>query len=144
MNKLQKSAWLNLAFVTAVVIFCGIVFSVMVFLKAPGSVIGLVSFMISGAVFALISFMIFRKKGIEAKFDERELKINLKAKLWSLGVLMFFLAYVCIGPFLFLGAKAQVPVYVLPMLFLATLFIAQFVHSAVILIRCMLEDEDAE
>lgn len=144
MNRLQKSAWLNLAFVTAMVIFCGIIFSVMVLLRVPGGIIGLVSFIISSAVFGLISFMIYRKKGIEAKFDERELKINARAKLWALGILFFFLAYICVGPFFFLGAKAHIPVYVLPLIFLGSLFISQLVHSAVILIRCMLEDESAE
>lgn len=143
MNRLQKSAWFNLILVTVCVAVAGSLFSVMTSLNVKG--IGQLSiFMITGCLSALGVNMVLRKKGFETGFDERERKIYWGAFIWSAYVLLIFLACVCIIPFFVLGGRKSVPVYYLPLIFLSALFIAQFVHSAVILIRCSQEEENGQ
>ena len=55
----------------------------------------------------------------------------------------FNLAGICIVPFFVLGGRNVICVYYLPVVFLSTLFTAQFVHSAAILVQCALEDDNA-
>jgi len=143
MSRLQKSAWVNLIFATVIVAAAGLGFYVFTRMNVKG--IGhVLIFLIAASLAMLIVNIPLRKKSLEAGFDERERKIYARASLWSHGVLMLFLACVCVIPFYVLGGQSSIPVYVLPVILLGCIFIAQFVQSAVILIQCLLEDEDGE
>jgi peptidoglycan/LPS O-acetylase OafA/YrhL len=141
MNKLQKSAWINLAVSTICLPIAIILMYVMARSNAKG-IRYILIFFIGGSLTSLTLFLIFRKKGPEAGFDEREKEIYKRAFIWSAYALAVFLACVCFVPFFALGGGSNVPVFYLPVIFCCTLFFAQFVHSATVLIQCQLEAED--
>jgi len=141
MNKFQKSAWINLAGVTIGVSLSIICLYLMARSNAKG-ISYILIFFISGCLTGLAVFPLLRKKGLEAGFDEREKAIHKRAFEWAAVILLAFLACVCIIPFFALGGGSNVPVFYLPVIFFSTFFVAQFVHSAVILIQCQLEAED--
>jgi hypothetical protein len=141
MNKLQKSAWINLVGVTV----CTPLAIMFIYLMARSNAKGfgyLLICLIVGSLSGLTLFLLFRKKGLEAGFDEREKAIHKRSFIWSAYALAVFLACVCIIPFFALGGGSDIPIFYLPVIFFCTLFFAQFVHSAAVLILCQLEDED--
>ena len=143
MSKLQKSAWVNLIFTTVIIATAGLGFYVLTKMNVKG--IGhVLIFLVTGSVSMLIFNIPLRKKRLEAGFDERERKMYARAMLWSYSILMLFLVCVCIIPFYVLGGQHSIPVYILPVILLASIFIVQFVKSLVILIQCMLEGEDGQ
>ena len=141
MNRLQKSAWTNLIVVTVCVVIAVLGFWLMTYLGAKG-IYHVFIFIVSGCICGLGSHLLSIKKGVEMDFDERERLIYTKAFFWATSIAMIFLAGICIIPFFVLGGKKFLPVWVLLLIFLITLFITQFVHSAVILIRCAMEAKD--
>ncbi len=143
MSKLQKSACINLIIVTIGVIVGGAGFYFLVFLNTKG-IDFLLTFFIVGSLTILGTYMFYRKKGPEAGFDEREKRIDERAFSFAAMSLTVFLACVCIIPFFVLGGRNVIKVYYLPLIFLSTLFTAQFVHSMAILIQCSLEEEDGQ
>jgi len=143
MSKLRKSAWINLIAVTICVIVGGAGFSLLVLLNAKG-IDFIFIFFIVGSLTGLGVYMFYRKKSPEADFDEREKMIDRRAFSYAAMGLTVFLACVCFIPFFVLGGQNVVKVYYLPLIFLSTLFTAQFVQSVAILIQCALEEEDGQ
>ncbi len=140
MSKLQKSAWVNLAGATCSLLIAGLAFAFLTKMNARGIVYVLV-WLVIPCVFAPATHVWLRRKSLEAGFDEREKMIYKRAFAWSAWVLMVFLAGICIVPFFLLGGQNVVRVYYLPLIFLSTLFVAQFAHSMAILVQCELEDD---
>ena len=143
MSKLQKSAWFSLVLVLGIVLIAGTGFLISTHMNASG-VAGVVVFFVVGCVSGLVFHLVWRKRGFEARLDERERLIYKRALEWAVSTVFVFLACVCIVPFFVLGGQNVVRVYYLPLVFLSTLFTAQFVHSAVILVQCAREDNDGQ
>jgi hypothetical protein len=141
MSKLQKSAWINLIVVSMGAIVGGAGFSLLALLNAKGIDLILIFFIV-GSLTGLGVYMFYCKKSPEAGFDEREKMIDKRAFRLAACALIIFLACVCIIPFFVLGGQNIIKVYYLPLIFLSTLFAAQFVHSMAILIQCSMEEED--
>ena len=141
MSKLQKSALLNLSTATvfAMISTAGILFLASVNAK------GVVPWLIGLFVCVLISpgvYVLYRKKSFEVRFDEREKMINRRAFIVAAIALAMFLGCACTLPFAILGGQSVVKVYYLPLIFIATVLTAQFVHSAAVLVMCALEGDD--
>ena len=143
MSKLQKSAWVNLIVVSMGVIVGGAGFSFLVFLNTKG-IDYIFIFFIVGSLTGLGIYMFYRKKGPEAGFDEREKMIYRRAFGMAGCALTIFLGCICIIPFFVLGGQNVIKVYYLPLIFLSTLFVGQFVHSVAILVMCALEGDDGQ
>lgn len=143
MSKLQKSAWFNLGMVTVCMIISMPCFFFLTWRNAKG-VDYIIIFFVVACITAPLFYIIYRKKSYEADFDEREKMINKRAFSFAAMGLMIFLACVCIIPYFALGGQNVIKVYYLPLIFLGTLFAAQFVHSMAILIQCALEEEDGQ
>ncbi len=141
MSKLQKSALLNLSMATvfAMISTAGILYLASVNAK------GVVPWLMGLFVCALISpgvYILYRKKSLEVRFDEREKMINRRAFIAAAIALAIFLGCACTLPFAVLGGQSVIKVYYLPLIFIATVLIAQFVHSAAVLVMCALEGDD--
>lgn len=141
MNRLQKRAWLGLAGMTVCVIVAGAGVRLGMYFNAKG-LLPLMTMSIAGLIVFLVSCL--RRIPIDAKLDERERKILLGALVLSSStfVISMFFASFCV--FFIAGARNSVPTYTLPALFLAGLFVSQFIESAVILIRCAREQADEQ
>lgn len=143
MNRLQKAAWLNLVVMAGCVFLAGLGFAVTTQLATKGIVYALIFFVAAGLV--VPPFLVFyRRWAIEAGFDEREKMIHRRAFLLAACVTLILLAGICIVPFYVLGGQSLIHVYYLPVIFLTTLFAAQFAHSVAILIQCGTEGEDEQ
>jgi len=141
MSKLQKAAWFNLAVTTGCMLAAGLGFAFLTRVNAKGVVyVGIA--LVSACVLTPVFYVLCHRKGFEASFDEREKMIYRRAFALSAWVLMFFLAGICIVPFLALGGQNVIRAYCLPLIFLSTLFVAQFAHSVAILIQCERENND--
>ena len=143
MSRLEKSAWVNLAVVIACILIGSIGFLVLVRMNAKGVGNIIVVFVVA-CVSGLGSYLMRRKRGFEAHLDERERLIYKRSLEWATVAALAFLACICIVPFFVLGAQNVVGVYYFPVVFLSTLFAAQFVHSAAILVQCARENHDAQ
>ena len=139
MNRLQKKAWINLATITVCVVLTGMCLGFLVHINARGIdslLVGLVPGLIAGLVFYV------RSVAEEAKLDEREKTIARKSFVWASYTLTLFWACASFGIFFVVGGKSILPAYILPVVFLAGLFLAQFVESAAILIQFARETAD--
>lgn len=143
MSKLQKAAWVNLIVVSTCVIVAVPIFLLLAGMNTKG-IDYIFIFFIVGSLTSLGAYVLYRKKSPEASFDEREKMIYRRAFILAACALTIFLGCVCIIPFFVLGGQSVIKVYYLPLIFLSTLFAAQFVHSTAILIQCALEDEDGQ
>ena len=141
MSKLQKAAWFNLSLSTVCVLITAPLFILMARLNTRGFEYILI-FIIVAVLISPLLYILYRKKSFESRFDEREKLINRRAFILSAYGLGIFLGCVCIIPFFYLGGGNVIRVRYLPLIFLGTLFIAQFIHSSAILIQCTLEEED--
>ena len=141
MTRLQKRAWIDLASTTVCIIIsaAGVGLAVHFNVKGVGP---LVSFVIGGLIMGLISAL--RSIAIQAKFDERERKIAVKALIIASKVFVIFSLCVSFIILFIVGGKGSVPVYIVPVLFLAGLLLAQFIESAVILIQFAQEQVDEQ
>jgi len=133
MNILQKKAWTNLAVVTGAVVITGILLCILVRVDADGSVFGLVFALPVGIITGLIIYI--RSLSTENKLDEREKMISLKAFAWASYTFVLFVVLASFVIFEISGARSRVPVYLLPLIVLTGLFLAQLVESAGILIQ---------
>ncbi len=141
MNKLQKSAWINLIFTTVIVIGAGLGFWILVRVKAQG--LGHILILLISCSFAILLSTVFsRKKRLKGGLDERERKIYVGAVVWSHGITMLVLVCFCLIGFYVAGAGNDIPAYFLVIILLSCIYISQFVHSSMILMRCMLDEED--
>jgi len=143
MSKLQKSAWFNLGMVTLCMIIAMPCFFFLTKRNAKGVDYMLICFIVA-CITVPVTYILYRKKSYEADFDEREKMINRRAFSFAVMGLTVFLACVCIIPFFALGGQNVIKVYYLPLIFLSTLFAAQFVHSMAILIQCSMEEENGQ
>ncbi len=139
MNRLQKKAWINLAVVTACVVLAGMGLGIFVHINARGVYTFLIG-LVAGLVVGLVVYV--RSVAEEAKLDEREKTIARKSFVWACYTLTLFWACASFGIFFVVGGKSVVPAYTLPVVFLAGLFLAQFVESAAILIQFARETAD--
>jgi len=143
MSSLQKSAWFNLVGVIVCVLIGGIGFLVLTRMNARG-VGNIIVVFVAGCVSGLVTHLVWRKRGFEARLDERERLIYKRSLEWAASAAVAFLACICIVPFFVLGGQNVIRVYYLPLVFLSTLFAAQFVHSAAILVQCAREGDDVQ
>jgi uncharacterized membrane protein YfcA len=141
MSKLQQSAWYNLAGSITCTAIGGLCFAALTRTNAKGLDYILI-FLVVMCLATPPIYILWRRKGIEARFDEREKMIYARAFTISALILVAFLAGMCIIPFFLFGGQNVIHVYYLPVIFWATLFVAQFAHSTAILIYCELEDEN--
>ena len=96
--------------------------------------------LVAGLVVGLVVYV--RSVAEEAKLDEREKAIARKSFTWACYTLTLFWACASFGIFFVVGGKSVIPAYTLPVVFLAGLFLAQFVESAAILIQFARETAD--
>ncbi len=143
MSRLQKAAWFNLGMVTVCMIIAAPCFIFLTARNAKGIDYILIFFLIA-CITTPVFYVLYRKKSYEAGFDEREKMINKRAFSFAAMGLTIFLACVCFIPFFVMGGQNVIKVYYLPLIFLSTLFAAQFVHSMAMLIQCALEEEDGQ
>lgn len=143
MSRLQKAAWFNLGVSTIFFIISipGLFFLARV--NAKGVEYLLTCFIVA-CVITPVFYVFYRKKSFEAGFDEREKMINKRAFTCSVLGLTVFLGCVCLIPFFVLGGQNVIKVFYLPLILISTLFAAQFVQSAAILIQCSMEEEDGQ
>ncbi len=141
MNRLQKAAWINLVGGAICVAVTGLCFVFLAARNARGLDYILICFVVA-SLGAPAFYLFYRKRGPEARFDEREKMIYSRAFMLSAGIAMGFLAGICIVPFYVLGGQSLMHVYYLPVIFLTTLFTAQLTHSVAVLIQCELEADD--
>jgi hypothetical protein len=139
MNRLQKSAVINLVVTASCVLIAGLGFAVLTQTNVTGAVYLLIFF-----VFACLTmpvfFLLYRRWAAEAGFDEREKMIYRRAFILSTAVGLIYLAGICIVPFFVLGGGSVVRVYYLPLVFLSTILTMQFTPSLALLIQCQLEE----
>jgi hypothetical protein len=143
MSKLQKAAWFNLGMCTVCILISAPCIYFLASRNAEGIDYLLICFIVA-CLTSPIAYIIYKKKGFEAGFDEREKMIYRRAFSIAVLGLIVFLACVCIVPFFALGGQSVIKVHYLPLIFFSTLFAAQFVHSTAILIQCALEEEDGQ
>lgn len=141
MNRLKKSAWTDLIVATISVAIACLVFSLMTHFKAKGIYLALV-FVFTVCLTGLFTYLRFITKGVEMGFDEREKLIYRESFSWAARVLVVFLGCSCILPFFLFGGQKLIPLWILPMLYFCAMFIAQFVHSSLILVKCALENKN--
>ncbi len=139
MNSLQKKAWINLAAVTACAALAGMGLGILVHINARGIDTFLIG-LAAGLVVGLVVYV--RSVAGETRLDEREKAIARKSFVWACYTLTLFWACASFGIFFVVGGKSVVPAYTLPVVFLAGLFLAQFVESAAILIQFARETAD--
>ncbi len=141
MTRLQKRAWIDLAKTTVAIMIAGAGVGLAIHFNAKG-IIPLMSFLVGSLIVGLVSCL--RSIAIQAKFDERERKIAVKAFVISTYTFVLFLCFASFTIFFISGARNYIPGYTLPVLLLAGLFISQLVQSAVILIQFAREQADEQ
>ena len=143
MSKLQKSAWFNLAMITICIMISISCLFFLARVNAKG-IVYLLTFFVIACITTPVFYMLYRKKSYEAGFDEREKMIDRRAFSCAAIGLTIFLACVCFIPFFVLGGQNVIKAYYLPLIFLSTLYTAQFVQSIAVLVQCALEEEDGQ
>lgn len=141
MTRLQRNAWIELAAVTFCIPVAGAVLANMVRLNAKGLYM-IVYCIVPVCIVVLVSYL--QELRSMKKYDERERKIRQKSILISCHVVISFLVITSFVIFFIFGGKSFVPVYYLPGLMLWSIFIGQFVQSAIILIQSAKEDSCGE
>lgn len=139
MSKLQKSAWFNLFMGTVCTLFSAICFVILATRNSKG-IDYVFIFLFTVSLTAPAAFLLFKKKGYEAGFDEREKMISERAFKISACGMVTFLGLICIIPFFVVGGGNVIKILYLPFIFFSSLFAAQFIYSIAILIQCVLEE----
>ena len=139
MNRLEKKAWIELAGVSGCMAVTGICVAILVHLNSKG-----IDTLLIGAAVGLIAGLVayIRTASGEARLDEREKAILLKAFNWASRMVIAFWCGSSFVAFFIVGGKGTIQVYFLPLLFMAGLFLGQFVQSAVILIQSAKEQNE--
>ena len=140
MNILQKKAWINLAGAIGLVVTAGIFLEVLMYINAQANILFLLLALPVGIVAGFACYI--RSMSVENKLDEREKEISRKASYCAGITFALFLTFASFGIFFVTGSKNKVPVYLLPLLVLTGLFIAQLIESATILIWFAREQQD--
>ena len=141
MNKLQKRTWIDLIGTTACVVLAGAGVALAVHFNARG-IVPVMSFVIGSLIVGLGSGL--RSIAVQAKFDERERKIAVRAFVISSYTFVLFLCFAAFTIFFLSGARSYIPGYTLPVLLLIGIFVSQLVQSAVILIQFAREQADEQ
>jgi hypothetical protein len=135
MTILEKKAWdsLGAALICVIIAVPGI--ALLVHINATG-----ISFLaggIGGLIGGLIAGLKSYRRSVKswAKFDEREQKIVVKARMLSNYVFIFFIYLASFVVFYVVGVKNPVPAYILPVLLLAGVVLMLFTQSAMIFIQ---------
>ncbi len=135
MTMLKKKVWDNLlgALLTFITGIPGI--ALLVYLNAYG-----ISFFAGGAgalIGSGIALAITYRKIIKtwAKFDERERRIVIKARIISNFIFIYFIFWASFLIFYFVGAKNHLPAYILPILVILGIVLMLLVEAAVIFIQ---------
>lgn len=137
MNRLERKSWLELAGVAVCMAVTGVCVALLVHLDSKG----LDTLLIGGAVGLIAGLVAYiRFASAEAKLDERERAILKKGFMWASRALIMFWGGSSFVVFFTVGGKGKIDVYWLPLLFIAGLFLAQFVQSAMVLIQCAKEE----
>lgn len=139
MNRLQKTAWIELAGVTFCVATTSAMLAMLVRSNASGPTY-LIIYLVVGLPVGLFAYLYHLAE--QKRLDERERQITQKA--FALSSYAFVTAIGC-SAFIFffvVGGAGRVPVYTLPSVFLGGVFVAQFVQSAAILIQFAREKAD--
>jgi len=139
MNRLERKSWLELAGVAVCMALTGVCVAILVHLDSKG-----MDRLLIGGTVGLIAGLVVcvRSASAEAKLDEREKAILRKAFAWASKVAIGFWGGSSFVAFFVVGGKGKIEVYFLPLLFVAGLFLAQFVQSAVVLIQSAREENE--
>ena len=132
MNRLQKTAWIELASLTFCMAIAGVMLAGLVRSDAHGPAYLIVALVI-GLPVGLFGYLRYHSE--QKKLDEREKHIAQRAFVLSSYAFVAFIGCSACVLFFTVGGAGEVPVYTAPALFLAGVFVDQFVQSAVILIR---------
>ena len=143
MSKLQKSAWVNLGITTISTIIGMICFVFLAKRNAKGIDYIIICLLVA-CITAPFLYWYYNKKSIESGFDEREIIISQRAFHISAHGMAAFLGLVCIIPFFVIGGGNVIKIIYLPIIFVSTGFIAQFIQSMAIIIQCALEEENGK
>ncbi len=143
MTTLQKSAWTNLVAIIVCVLISSLGFLTLTRTNAKGIELIVIGF-VAACAGGLGTYLVSRKRGFDAHLDERERLIYRRSLQWSGLAVIGFLGCICIVPFFIVGGQGLLHAYYLPVIFLSTLFTAQFVHSAAILVQCAREADDGQ
>jgi len=141
MSNLQRKAWSNLIVTAVCVAAAGVGVGLAVHLQAARMVTAM-SFLIVGSIAFVVSGL--RSISEQAKFDERERKIAIRAFIYSSYVFVLLVLLGCFGIFFLAGPAKSVPSYWLPVLFLSGLFFSNVVESAVVLFQFAREMADEQ
>lgn len=139
MNRLQKTAWIELAIAALFTAAGGGAIAVLVRLNASGAdnlIIGL----IVGLGVGLFGYLHHLSE--QRKLDEREKQITQKAFVLSSYAFTMFVTCSTFILFFSVGGAGKVPVYTLPAVLIGGIFVAQFTQSAAILIQFAREQAD--
>ena len=140
MNRLQKKAWFELVAVTFCMAATGAMLALLVRLNASGGVGKLMISLAVGLSVGLFGYLHHLTE--QKKLDEREKQIAQKA--FALSSYAFVTLIGCSAFILFftVGGAGQIPVYTLPAVLFAGIFVAQLTQSAAILIQFAREQAD--
>ena len=136
MNRMQKTAWWMVGWISTGAIFAAIATAILFFIadmpwsRAQGG-LGFLGIAGLGGLGSLI----FKKDSNKVTCDERDQLINNRAT--TAGFLAAFLitGIICMLPFFVLGPKATISITWLPMIFMTAGLASFLVHSIVILSR---------
>ncbi len=112
----------------------------MVRVNAEGDAFGSIFSILTGITASVIVYV--RSLSKENNLDEREKMIARKSFEWASKTFIVFMGFAMFGIFGFSDVRSKIPVYFLPYLFLAGLFLTQLVESAAILIWCAREQQN--
>ena len=143
MNRWQKIAWFNLAVITVTLILTGIVIGILTIVAGmPKALYGLGFLGFFG--FMGLSPLIFRNKGEQVEFDERDRLINMRAVLGAYSLFWLIFTAACMVPWFIIGPSGSIPVNVLPMMLMAIAMILTLVHSVLILVQYGRKGKDGQ
>ena len=143
MNRWQKIAWFNLAVITGTLILTGITIAILSAVAGmPKALCGLGFLGFFG--FMGLSPLIFRNKGGQVEFDERDRLFNMRAVLGAYSLFWLIFTAACMVPWFIIGPSGSIPVNVLPMMLMAIAMILTLVHSVLILVQYGRKGKDGQ
>jgi len=139
MNRLKKKAkqeFIAVCVFMAIVIPCFIVFVA----KNTQGFDYIFIWLIVGVPTGLFVYLRENKK--LKQLDERERSLYQQANYWAQGIFIFYLLAFVIVAFFLIGGQGKVPVWLLPMMLLTGLFLAQTTLSFILFRQCEKEDDE--
>ena len=139
MSRLQKNAWFGIGVAVMFAMISAIFIKSMTASNAGGKIY-IIALVVACGVAGSAIVILSNKE--DAKYDEREQVIRLKAFRWAACAWALVLALMCYVPFFVIGGAGNMGVYYLPAVFWCCILTAQVVYSAVILFQCRQEQSD--